>query len=265
LFTDVAPVTGWVMAGRRRSLILWGIAMAAVAALYTAMYPAMGGAEMARMTEELPEGMVKAFGYEEIGTAAGYIGSTVYGLLGPVLLLVFGVGLGARLVAGDEESGRLELELTGPVSRRSVYLERLAALWISVAVLTLVVAAATGLLALLLGMDLPAGHLAAATVGLLLLTLLHATVAYAVGTTTGRRAAALGAASALAVAAFMLDALGPATGADWMTAISPLSWYRDPNPLVHGSDPSGLLLLGLVTAIVAVAGLARFRSRDLMV
>lgn len=262
---DPTPVLTGVMREQRRSLVLWGLALAAIATLYIGIYPVMGTADMSAMVENLPDAMVNAFGYDEIGTAAGYITSTVYGLLGPVLLLVFAIATGTRLVAGQEEDGTLELELTAPISRTQLLLERLAALWLNVAVLVVVVTVVTTVLVVTLDLDVEITNVLAGSTGLLLLVLGFATIGLAVGAITGRRTIGLGVAAGVAVAAFMLDAIGPTVDAGWMTAISPFSWYLEGRPLFTGFDLGGLALLAAVPVVAAVAAVAGFARRDLMV
>lgn len=260
------PVTRGVLQSQRRALWGWGIAMAAVSVMYTSFYPSMGGGEeMQALLDSMPVGLVEALGYDAIGTAAGYVQSTVYGLLGPILLLVFAVAAGARLIAGQEEDGTLELELTSPVARRRVFGERLLALWLDVLLLVTVLTAATWLITLALDMDVAVGRMLAGSAGLLLLGLGFATLALAVGAATGRRGVALGVAAALAVLAFMLNAIGPAADLDWMSAISPFSWYIGGDPLTQGADVGDLLRLATVPLVAAVAGWWLIERRDLMV
>lgn len=260
------PVARAVLQGQRRTLLLWGIAVAAVCALYTSFYPSMGGgAEMEALIDSMPAGLVEALGYDQIGTANGYLQSTVYGLLGPILLLVFAIGTGARLVAGQEEDGTLELELTAPVTRRQVFTERLGALWLDLVLLVGVVTVATVLLVLALDMDASLVNVLAGSVGLLLLVVAFGTIAFAVGTATGRRGLALGTAAGLAVVAYMLDAIGPTVDLAWMTAVSPFAWYVGGDPLIEGFDGAGLARLAVLTLVAVVAGWTAFRRRDLMV
>lgn len=258
------PVLSGVMHDQRRSLVWWGLALAAVCTLYISIYPVMGE-EMASMVQTLPEGMVNAFGYDRFGTAGGYITSTVYGLLGPVLLLVFAIATGTRLTAGQEEDGTLEFELTAPVSRARLFIERLAALWLNIAVLVGVVTGVTLGLVVVLGLDVGVANVFAGSSGLLLLVLGFGTVGMAVGAVTGRRAVGLGVAAALAVVSYMFDAIGPTIDAGWMTAVSPFSWYLEKTPLLTGFDARGLALLAVVPVVAAVAALAGFTRRDLMV
>lgn len=262
---DTTPVLTGVLRDQRRSLLLWSAALTAVAGLYISVYPAIGGDEMAAMVETIPDGMATAFGYDDIGTAGGYLSSTVYGLLGPVLLLVFAIATGTRLIAGQEEDGTLELEFAAPVSRGRLVAERLAALWLNVLVLVAVLTAVTLLLVAAFGLDVAVPNVLAGSTGLLLLVLGFGTIGFAVGAATGRRAIGLGVAAGLAVLAFMFDAIGPTIGAGWMTAVSPFSWFLEDRPLLTGFDAQGLALLAVVPAVAAVGALVGFTRRDLMV
>lgn len=261
---DTFPVLAGVVSGQRRSLLLWALALAAVTAMYVGLYPSMGGSgEMQELIDQLPEAMVTAFGYDQIGTAGGWISSTVYGLIGPVLLLVFGIGTGARLLAGQEEDGTLELELTAPVSRRRLLAERLLALWLDLVLLVGVVATVTLLIIAALDLEVGLSELLAGTAGLFLLVVGFATLALSIGAVTGRRAMALGATAGVAVLTFVLDALGPTLDAGWMTAVSPFSWYLEDRPLLEGWDLQGLALLAVVPVVAAVVAFVTFDRRDL--
>lgn len=225
----------------------------------------MNNDAMLEMLEMLPEEMVKGLGYDRLGSPGGYITSTVYGLIGPALMLVFGIGFGARLIAGEEEAGTLELELTAPVERGRLYAERLAALWVALVALSIVVGLATQTLVLVLGMEVPLSNVLAGTLTLGLLLIGMSTVAFAAGAALGRRGAALGIGAALAVGGYVLNAIAQIIDAQWMTMISPFAWYLDPNPLENGLDVVSAIKLLAVTPIAAVAGWLRFRQRDLMV
>lgn len=261
--TPTSVVRG-VMSDQRRSLVFWSIALAAVSAIYITFYPAIGEQQMVDMAEMIPEDMAAALGYDRLGDAAGYLTATVFGLLGPALLLVFSIGTGGRLLAGGEEDGTLELELAHPVSRRSVYLERLVGLWANVAILVLVLAGVSLALVVVLDLDVGLAGVTAGSLGLLLFVVAHATVAFALGAATGRRAVGLAAAAGLAVVGYVGDAIGPMVeGAEWLQTISPWYWFLGGDPLVEGIDLGGFALLLALAVIAAAVGLLRFERRDL--
>jgi ABC-2 type transport system permease protein len=269
MLADHLPVFAAVLRERRRSLLGWAIALAAVCGIYVAFWPAMGdGAEMQALIDNMPEGLVTAMGYEGIGTPAGYLESTVFGLLGPALLLVFAIGTGARLLAGEEEDGTLELELTHPVSRSRVLAERLLALVVVVVGLTLVVFATTVGLVTALDMDVATEGIAAASVGMGLLVLTFGLLTLGVGAATGRRGVALSVGAGLAVLTYVADAVAPMVAwGGWLEAVSPFSWYLGPEPLVAGFAPEvlgGMAGLVAVMLVALAAGTARLGRRDLM-
>jgi ABC-2 type transport system permease protein len=258
------PVARWVLRDQRRSLTLWAVSLAAITAMYLAFYPSMATDEMVAVMDGLPEALMSGMGWDRIATGAGYLESTIYGLLAPALLLVFGIAAGARLLAGHEEDGSLELEGTAPVSRRQVLLERFGALAFALFALCTALAVATLLLVPPFDMEVTPGNILAATLGLWLFVLAMATVAFAVGAATGRRTLALGAGAGLAVFAYVSDTIAEMmAGGDWLSTISPFGWYLGGDPLTQGVDPAGYALLAVLVLVALVAGLLRYERRDL--
>ena len=259
------PILRWVLRQQRRGLIAWGAAMAVIAAIYVSFYPAMGdNGELDALIAGLPEGLVAALGYDAIGTAAGYLESTVFGLLGPILLLVFAVGTAARLVAGEEEAGELELESAAPVSRRQVLGERYLALLVGITWLGFVTGAVTFLLVLALEMDVASGALASTTLGLILLVVALGSVTFAAGAATGRRAVALAVGSGVAVFAYMANALAPLLedGA-WLERLSPFAWYLSAEPLVNGLGLGGAAAMVALAVLGVLVAVVTYDRRDL--
>jgi ABC-2 type transport system permease protein len=252
-----------VLRDHRRGFVIWAAALAAITVFYMSFWPMMG-AEMMRAIEGMPEGLMAAMGYDRIGTAAGYLEAVVYGLLGPVMLLVYGIGLGARLIAGQEEDGTLELDLAAPVSRGRLYLERLGGLWLLLGGQVVAVTAAVLLSDPLFDLALDRWNVVVAGLGLLLLLGGFATLAFALGAATGRRATALGIAAGLAVVGYVFRGVANAAGVEVFAAMSPFSWFLEPDPLASGFDLVSTLRLAAITVIAAPLGLWRFGRRDLM-
>jgi ABC-2 type transport system permease protein len=254
----------WQLARCRRSVIGWAIALTAVAGIYVPFYPAMGGGELQAMVDTLPPDLVSAMGYERIGTPEGYLTSTVFGLLGPALLLVFGIGLGARTIAGEEEAGVLELAASAPVRRDVLLAGRVIAMHTQIAILALVTFGVTALLSRAFDMDVAVSGIAAASLGLNLLAIAFATVTLAAGAISGRRAIAVAVGAGTAFATFIADALsGIVERGDLLERISPFSWYLANDPIARGIDLTGYALLGSVTFIAWGIAHTMFRRRDL--
>ena len=260
----MATILSRLLRARRKVLGIWAGALGGVCGMYTGLYPMMERIDMQSMIDAMPAAMVEALGYDDMNSAAGYIGSATYGLVALALLLVFAIGNGGRLIAGQEEDGALELELTSPAPRRSVYAQRLAGLWVQVAALVAVVYGVTLGLDLVQSLQIDQRDLAAATLQLLLVVGFFGTTTFAAGAMTGRKAVALGAGAGLAVVSWMFNAIGPLADQTWMAAVSPIGWYMDDNPITRGFHPVHAVQLLAGCAVAAGIGWWGFRKRDLM-
>jgi beta-exotoxin I transport system permease protein len=251
----------------RRSIVGWGLTIGGIAVMYTAFYPSISKPSFAEALKNYPESIKKAFNMQDLTTPQGYLESYIFGLMVPILLAVFVIISGTRAIAGDEEAGTLDLILAHPVSRPGVLLSRLAALVTEVLIICGVV------YVLLLAIAGPtkispvgAGHIAAATIQLAFFGILFAALTLGVGAATGRRAAAIGTGVAVMVLGWFANSLAPQVhGLEWAQRLSPFHYYLGGQPLVNGFDPGGSAVLLGVAAVVVVAGLVRFRSRDLAV
>ncbi|GLY42741.1 hypothetical protein Amsp01_087640 [Amycolatopsis sp. NBRC 101858] len=112
----------------RRTLPVWAVATAAVAAMYASFYPQVSGGAMRDMVANFPQALREAFHLDDLSSAAGYLQSTTFGLLVPLLIVGYGITTGTRAIAGDEEAGHLDVLVTHPVSRTRLLLHRFAAL-----------------------------------------------------------------------------------------------------------------------------------------
>jgi ABC-2 type transport system permease protein len=89
-------------------------------------------------------------------------------------------------------------------------------------------------------------------------------VGLAVGATTGRRATAIGAATAGVSISYL--AYGLASAADsisWLRRLTPFYYDNGSNPLLHGLDLGHLGVLAAVTVILVATSVIAFDRRDL--
>ena len=251
----------------RRSLLGWALAISAVAAMYAAFWPSVNTPQMQQALGNYPQGVLEALNYNDLASPAGYLGSSVYGLLVPLLVAVFAIDWGTRAVAGDEEAGTLDLLLAHPVSRTRLALQRFAAL---ITALTLVGALLLLAMLAIAGpaqlQGITASEFAAATAQLALFGACLGGLAFAVGAATGRKALALGASAGVAVLAYLANGVFPQLqGLEWTRDLSPWHWYLGGEPLKNGLQAGDALLLLVVTLVLVAAGTLLFNRRDVAV
>jgi ABC-2 type transport system permease protein len=253
---------------QRRSLLAWVVGIAAYVAMLCAIYPAVrrsaGGLD--QYIQNLPAAFRNAFlgGQADLSSPSGFIDTEMFSFMGPILILVFSVGLGARLVAGEEEAGTLDLVLACPVSRRSVILQKFAVLTVGVVALTaaLFVSLLVGTQAA--GMNVGAGRALQASVLLGLLGLAFGSVAFVAAAGSGRRVVGISAGGGLAWALYLLNALGQLVHSlSGVRVLSLFHYYGGAAPLRRGLDVANLGAFLLITVLALGAALLAFQRRDL--
>ncbi len=256
---------------RRRSVWGWGGGLALLTLFMFSTWPALSedAEAMAGLISALPGEVFALFGIsnpESMVTAAGYLSSRTYQVIGPILIVLFTVrGVSSGFIR-EEKAGVLDLVLAAPAPRRRVLAAKAGGTALSAA---LVAAAPTG--AALAGdavwnTGLGASRILAAGAGLGLLGLFFGGLALLIWTMTGRSFSAVRITAAAAFGTFLLNGLGALTdGMAPLRLLSPFYWYLgDAPPLAKGFEPSYLLLLfGALAATWAAS--VRFHRRDLAV
>ncbi|HEX3812569.1 MAG TPA: ABC transporter permease subunit [Mycobacteriales bacterium] len=262
LLRNVFGATLWEA---RRSLFGWIVAMAGVTFMYSAAYRSLAKGK-ASVIDGYPESLRKAFNLEDFGSPAGYLGSTVFGLLLLLLVTVYVIITGTRAIAGDEESGLLDLLLAHPISRRRLLLERMAAM------MAVLVAMGVVVLLVLLAIRGPGkltvdpAKLAAMTLQWVLLGCCLGSLTLLVGAATGRRSVTIGTSVVVALTGYLADSFLPQIkGLGWIRHLSPYHWYTGGEPLRNGLQLGGCGLLIGVTVLALAAAVVLLDRRDINV
>ena len=254
---------------QRKSLMWWGIGMAALAVITILFYPSFRDtSEFDEIYEQMPEALVRAFagGVSDFTSPEGFLNSQVFALIVPLLFLVFAIARGSGAIAGEEERGTLDLLLSNPLTRRRIVVEKYAAIIVAISVLALVLWLGAAIGALAVDMDISLGRMAEATLSAALLGMAFGALALTLGCATGKRGLSIGVASALGVAVYFLNALAPLVEAlEPLSKLSPFYYYIDADPLTNGLNLlHAAVLIGLAVVLLTGA-LITFERRDLAV
>lgn len=252
------------LVNRRGSLIGYTLGLAAYVLVVVALYPAFKGTSSLDDFVKNDKAAAALFGVTgSLTSTAGWLNGNVYANFYPLVMLILTIGYGAAALAGQDEDGTLALLATLPRRRAAIALAKAAAMTAQATAIAFVVA-----LCVLVGrsFDLAPspGHVVgvSATVGLLGLDL--GLVAMAIGAWTGRRGTALGAATAIAAASYLISSM--AQVASWLHPLRFLSlfyWAVGDNQLESGiTAPQVGVLVATALAALGVT-LAGFRRLDL--
>jgi len=247
-----------------RALVAWTLYIAAVAAMYASFYPQLAGGAMADVLANFPQALRDAFRLEDISSAAGYLQSTPFGLLVPMLIMMYGIATGTRAIAGDEEAGLLDVLITHPISRTRVLLHRFASL---AAGATVIAGGVFGvMLAIRSGAQLgtvPVAGFAGQCLNAALLATVFGALAIAMGAAGARRGLVLGAGASIGVLGYAVNTFGTQLGAGWARELSPFHYYLGGEPLKNGVQWADAGILAGIAAVLLVVAVWAFNHRDL--
>ncbi|MGZ4109074.1 MAG: ABC transporter permease subunit, partial [Actinomycetota bacterium] len=158
---------------QRRTLLWWGAGILLVVLMYAAFYPSVkaNADQFTSYMKNLPKAVKDMVGGTNIASPAGYLNSEIFSFMGPILLLVYAIGAGSRAIAGEEESGTLDLLLSTPVRRRTVVLDKFVAMLVGTSALGAVAWLGTVAVAPAFGLHVAIANLTAAFLNLFLLGL----------------------------------------------------------------------------------------------
>lgn len=192
---------------QRRGLIGWSIGILVLVGLESALWPSMSQIPgFTELLDSYPESLRKLFAIDEFTTGTGFLNTELYSMMLPLLFLVFAVSRGARAIAGEEESGTLEVLFLTRVTPIRLLAVQSAVLLTGLLLLGTVLFAAVICCSLVFGMGIGIASAATASVAMVALAAPFGGLALAVGAATGRRLVAVTAGSVFAVAAYVLFA-----------------------------------------------------------
>ena len=256
-------LVGLDLSTRRRSTIGYSVGLALYTLAVVALYPAFKDAsDLDEMLAEQP-GLSALFGISgSITTPDGWLSANLYANFLPLILLFVTIGYGAASIAGEEQRGRLDLVLALPLRRSRILLQKAVAMMVMVgcvAILTFLASWAGQLFEI----DVSIADLATTTLGATLMALAFGFLALAIGAGTGERGLALGVASAVAAASFLLSSLAPLV--DWLEpwrALSLFYWSVANGQLANGLGWDGFAVLLVTAATVLVVAIVAFDGHD---
>jgi len=264
----VASIFVKAVRDRRRMLLWWALGMLGTAFMLASFYPTIRatGDDLNTYIENLPEAIraLVLAGGGDFTSGPGYLNSELFSFMLPVLVLIFSVGVGAGVLAGEEREGRLELVVASPVSRRRVVLQKLAAVLAGMVALGVVLWAALAAGVEIWEIPVEHANVAAAVLMGVLLGWVFGALALAVGAATGRRGMAIGVPAAFGVATFFVNGLAPLSSVlEAWRPLTPFYYYNALEPIRNGLDPAHTLVLVALTAILGIAAVLSFERRDL--
>ena len=256
------PIARRALADKRTNLIWWGVGLGGYALMIMAVWPTIeGNDEFTELLDSYPESIQAMMGGTEafaaFTTPEGFLNIYLYTMIFPLLLVGLGVSMGSALLAGEEETGQLELLLAHPVSRTRVVLEKAVAMAAGVVLLGALAVVLIVAMGQAVGLRVGLGGLLAATLGAVLYGVFHGAVALVAGATRGGKGFATGLGWGVALVGYLFTVMANLTPSlDGLKYASPLYYATADMPIANGVPwefvvPAGGLVVLLAAAVAA--------------
>lgn len=247
----------------RKALFWWSLGLILFVLVNVLFYPDFKN--QTEFNKLLDSDALKAFvgNITSFTSPEGYMNAQWFALMAPVLLIIYAVGQGTGLIAGEENRRTLPLLLANPVSRERIVWGKFAALKAGVLLLAAVQLAALAVSGPFFELHYNFWHLASASISLFLLALMFGGIAFLIGAATGNRSVATGVTVTLAAAGYLLNSLAPLVkDLGPYQKYSPFYLYYDNDPLTNGLDWGHAAILAAIILGLFLLSVLAFRRRD---
>jgi ABC-2 type transport system permease protein len=261
----ILELVGGPLRALRRATIWWSLGLAALIAGTISVWPAFKGSSgISQAMDQLPSGVVQAFGLADFGTPAGFLRGNLYDFFVPLLLTGAAVLFVNGQTAGEEASGRMELYLAQPISRRAVLLGRVVAALIALAVISVVLLLAQLASDVAFDLQIDIRFVLSTVVLSGLLAAFHGSLAVAVAGIRGRPSLVLAIGLGVAFAGLIVNSLFPLSSflSPWQQ-LSPWDWAFGGNPLENATELWRYGALAVPSVILTAIGVFAIARRDI--
>lgn len=248
----------------RRATIGWGLGLASLIVVTVAFWPLFRDSSgITEAIDQLPSGIVDAFGLADFGTPAGFLRGNLYEFIVPLLLAIAAVATANSLTASEEDSGRMEVYLAQPVTRRSLFIGRSIAATVWLVVMTVLILLSQLISDVIFDLQIDTGLVLSTVVLCGLLALLFGALALAIAGWLPRPSLVLSVGIAASVGLYLVSALFPLSDTlKPLSDLSPWKWALGGDPLVNQAEPWRYVALIVPAVILAVIGVIGFVRRD---
>lgn len=249
---------------KRFFILGWSLGLLFLGFMMTSFYPSFSGGQIDQLLTSLPPALQGLVGnLQDWRELPGYVGSQLFDIRLPIFISILSMLLAIGLTVGEEDKGQLRTLIGLPVSRRTIAIAK----WLAIVFICLVASLATvigveiGIATIGKSLD----QLVLVRLGLftwLLVTAL-ATIIYAIGLSTGKRAITTGVAIVVAIGSFLLSTFGQAVS--WLADYEKFSffYYFPAVDIANGTVVWGNIVFYITLIVVGlVATLITFPRRD---
>lgn len=252
----------------RKNLITWTLIVVGFTALLISIFPSMEdmGEDLTKMMEKLPKEIGKAMGMDA-DTWTNVLGfySTYYGIYIILLIGIFTMSTGATIISKEERDRTAEFLLTRPISRKNIFISKIASLLTLMLIIYIVQTVITIILLLAIGSNVNWEAFAIMHTHGFGLILFYTCLGVLISFFFRPKKNFMGMVVGVIFGCYFINALSKSSNAvEWLGYVSPFH-YLDFTPLDPGYAVNwiGMVALVVLSAGCLVFALKLFEKKDI--
>lgn len=253
------------LSDQRRTYLSWGMGIVAICAVQLWVYPTIkeASAGIAQLIDSYPDALKAIFRMQDYTSGPGYLGTELFSLMLPLIMIAVGAATGARTTAQEEEDSTADVLLALPISRTNIVLSKLVANLIAIIFLGIICFMTIWVGARFADLHVTYTQLLSGVIACVGLGIFFNALATMTGARSGKRGYSLGIAMAVAIGTYVIYSLAPLVKSfEHITPVLPIQWAIGNQPLFNGLDFGGLAKLGLSSAAFYAASLYFYERHD---
>jgi len=254
-------LTSYLLRNQVTSILVWGLALGLLNVLTVLVFPAFKDTINSELAH-IPPSARALFGAQETGsTIRSWLALNTFNLLAPLALSFYPILIGARAIAGREESGSMDLLLSNPLPRRLLIAATLLTMGISLLAILVIFGLLTWLPTLPINVHLTVASTAAAVLNLWPLCMVFGAGALLCSALVRRSTQAIVIPGAVLFAMYVINALASASRSLRFLQRLSLFFYYD-TAIERGIPWTAFIVISLLALGLGILAALAFNRRD---
>lgn len=249
----------------RWQLLGWSLGVGFIAFITMVFYNSFNQSGIDSIINSVPDSLKSLIGnVADFKTIPGYIGQQIFGPNIVILTIAMSVIIFVSISASEEDDGRLQSLLSLPVTRTAVYIQKLAAALLVIAIVCACIILGTLIALGIVHHSADMSRIYQSAFDCWVMNVGYGLVAYAAAMLTGKKGLTVAIAGGYAAISFVISSLAPAVKElKTVDRFSIFHYYNNPQIMQHGLDGKHLLMLAAIAVVLAAVGWFGFIRRNI--
>ena len=253
----------------KKNLIYWTIGITILGFYISYAYSSFAGDidTWNELLANFPEELMYFFGGSEgmdMSTFAGFLNLEIFGLMGPIMLIIVGINSGTHIVAGELNNKTLEMVMSTSIGKNKYLFQQILVMVTRIVIISIILWSNFFIFANLFNLELDLKNLTAIVFHLTLLSLSIASFSLLIGSITGNKSTTLGLSAGIAVLSYFINSISPMIKSiENIKYLSIFYYYKHSEPLINGVNLESVSVMLFISLLFIILSFVAFKYKDL--